>query len=109
MVRRAVDRGVSKERLARAFNVNLSSINRRVSLLGGLCPKAVEKLKDRQFTPGISRFLRKMKAARQVEALELTVASNSVPEAHASALLKATRPEQRTNFEKRIEKVNVHQ
>jgi hypothetical protein len=27
MIRRAIDRGVSKESLARAFNVNLSSIN----------------------------------------------------------------------------------
>jgi len=35
MIRRAIDRGVSKERLARAFNVNLSSINRRINLLEG--------------------------------------------------------------------------
>lgn len=98
MIRRAIDRGVSKERLAKAFDVNLSSINRRLSLLDGICPKAVELLKDRQFTPGLSRFLRKMKAARQVEAVELMVAGDSFTEAHAAALLKATKPDQRSDY-----------
>ena len=45
MIRRAIDRGVSKERLARAFNVNLSSINRRINLLSGICPEANALLK----------------------------------------------------------------
>ncbi len=98
MIRRAIDRGVSKERLAKAFDVNLSSINRRVSLLDGICPKAVELLKDRQFTPGLSRFLRKMKAVRQIEAVELMIAGDSFTEAHAAALLKATKPEQRSDY-----------
>jgi len=40
MIRRAIDRGVSKERLARAFNLNLSAINRRINLLEGICPDA---------------------------------------------------------------------
>ena len=31
MLRRAIDKGVSKERLARAFSVNLSTINSRIS------------------------------------------------------------------------------
>lgn len=51
MLRRAIDKGVSKERLARAFNVNLSTINSRINLLHGICPKAVELLQDHQFTP----------------------------------------------------------
>jgi ParB-like chromosome segregation protein Spo0J len=36
MIRRAIESGVSKERLARAFNVNLTSINRRINLLAGI-------------------------------------------------------------------------
>ena len=66
MIRRAIDRGVSKERLARAFNVNLSSINRRINLLSGICPEAIALLQDHQFTPDVTRILRNMKAARQV-------------------------------------------
>ncbi len=33
MLSRAIYLGVSRERLAKAFNVNLSSINRRINLL----------------------------------------------------------------------------
>jgi ParB-like chromosome segregation protein Spo0J len=78
MIRRAIDRGVSKERLARAFNVNLSSINRRINLLEGICPEAITLLQDKQFTPDVTRILRNMKAARQVEAVELMIASNTI-------------------------------
>ena len=56
MISRAIDRGVSKERLARAFNVNLSSINRRINLLEGICPEAIELLQDKQFTPDVTRI-----------------------------------------------------
>ena len=98
MIRRAIDRGVSKERLARAFGVNLSSINRRINLLEGICPDAIARLQDKQFTPDVTRVLRNMKAARQVEAVELMIASNTITVAHADALLKATPPEQRTDF-----------
>lgn len=98
MLRRAIDKGVSKERLARAFSVNLSTINSRINLLHGICPKAVELLQDHQFTPDVTRHLRKMKAARQIEAVELMIAANTITAAHADALLKATPPEQRTDY-----------
>lgn len=98
MLRRAIDKGVSKERLARAFSVNLSTINSRINLLHGICPKAVELLQDHQFTPDVTRHLRKMKAARQVEAVELMIAANTITGAHADALLKATPPEQRVDY-----------
>ena len=71
MLRRAIDKGVAKERLARAFNVDLSTINRRINLLHGICPRAVELLQEHDFTPDVTRHLRKMKAARQIEAVEL--------------------------------------
>ncbi len=103
MIRRAIDRGVSKERLARAFNVNLGAINRRISLLEGICPEAIDRLRDKQFTPDVTRILRNMKAARQVEAVELMIASNTITVAHAEALLKATPLEQRTDA-KSVEK-----
>ena len=93
----SADRGVSKDRLARAFNVNLTSINRRINLLSGICPEAIDLLQDKQFTPDVTRVLRNMKAARQVEALELMIASNNITVVHAEALLKATPPEQRTD------------
>jgi len=60
--------------------------------------KAVELLQDHQFTPDVTRHLRKMKAARQIEAVELMIAANTITVAHADALLKATPPEQRTDY-----------
>jgi hypothetical protein len=93
MIRRAIDRGVSKERLARAFNVNLSFINRRINLLECICPEAITLLQDKEFTPDVTRILRNMEATRQVEAVELMIASNTITVAHAEALLKATLPE----------------
>lgn len=98
MLRRAIDKGVSKERLARAFNVNLSTINRRINLLHGICASAVKLLQDHRFTPEVTRYLRKMRAARQIEAVELMIAANTISAAHADALLKATPPEQRTDY-----------
>ncbi len=98
MLRRAIDKGVSRERLARAFAVNLSTINSRVNLLHGICPQAVQLLQEYQFTPDVTRALRKMKAARQIEAVELMVASDKITGVHADALLKATPPEQRTDY-----------
>ena len=97
MLRRAIDKGVAKDRLARAFNVNLSTINSRINLLHGICPKAVELLQDHQFAPDVTRHLRKMKAARQIEAVELMIAANSITASHADALLKATPSEQRSD------------
>lgn len=97
MIRRAIDRGVSKERLARAFNVNLNTINKRINLLDGICPEVIALLQDQQFTPDVTRILRNMKAARQVEAVELMIASQNITVAHADALLKASPPEQRTD------------
>jgi hypothetical protein len=46
----------------------------------------------------MTRVLRNMKAARQVEAVELMIASNTITVAHAEALLKATPHEQRTDL-----------
>ncbi len=95
MIRRATEQGVSKDRLAKAFDVNVTSITRRVNLLNGICPEVVAMLQDKQFPPDLTRVLRNMKAARQVEAVELMIASNGITMAHAEALLKATPPEQR--------------
>jgi len=68
-----------------------------INLLHGICPKAAELLQDHQFTPDVTRHLRKMKAARQIEAVELMIAANTITAAHADALPKATPPEQRTD------------
>ena len=90
MLRRAVERGVSPERLATALGVDPRTISKKLSLLEGICAEAAEILKDREFTPDIYRVLRKMKAARQIECVELMVAANKITVAYAEAMLVAT-------------------
>jgi ParB-like chromosome segregation protein Spo0J len=90
MIRRAIQRGVAPERLAKALSVDARTINRKMTLLDGICPEAAELLKDRQFATDISRVLRKLKPTRQVECVELMVSANTVTVAYAEAMLVAT-------------------
>lgn len=90
MIRRAIERGVSLERLAKALSVDTTQIVKKMNLLEGICPEAVDLLRDRQFSPELVRALRKMKPTRQVECVELMIAANNVTVAYAEALLVAT-------------------
>jgi len=90
MIRRAVDRGVSPERLAKALSVDVSQITKKMNLLEGICPEAVELFKDRQFSVELARVVRKMKPTRQVECAELMVSANNLTVAYAEALLVAS-------------------
>ena len=101
MLRRAIDRGVSKERLARAFNLDISSIDKRVNLLEGVAAGAVVLLRDHQFNPEVIRVLRKMRPERQVEAVELMISANAINLGYATALLNATPPNQLVDSHRR--------
>jgi hypothetical protein len=90
MICRAIDRGVSPARLAKALSVDVTLINKKVTLLNGICSEAAELLKDRQFSTEISRALRKMKTARQIECVELMISANNLSVSYAEALLVAT-------------------
>jgi hypothetical protein len=92
MLRRAVERGVSPERLAKALNVDISQIHKKVNLLEGICPEAVEMLKDQHFSANLGSVLRKLKPTRQVECVELMLTANNMTVAYAEALLAATPP-----------------
>lgn len=90
MIRRAIERGVSPERLAKVLSVDVSHITKKINLLDGLCPEAIELLKDRQFSVELGRVLRKMKPTRQVECAELMVSANNLTVPYVEALLVAT-------------------
>lgn len=90
MIRRAVERGVTPDRLAKALNVDISNIQKKMNLLDGICAEAAELLKDQHFSANIGSVLRKMKPTRQVECIELMVAANNITVAYAQALLAAT-------------------
>lgn len=92
MLRRAVERGVSPERLAKALSVDISLIYKKVSLLEGVCPEAAEMLKDQHFSANLGSALRRVKPTRQIECVELMLAANNMTVAYADALIAATPP-----------------
>lgn len=91
MLVRALERGVSAERLARALNVNCEHIRRRETLLDGICPEVVEMLKDKTVSPATFETLRKMKPMRQIEATELMASAGNFSLSYARALLAGSR------------------
>lgn len=100
MIVRALKRGVSEEKLARALNVDVRAIKRRRILLDGICPEVVDLLKDRNLSTATIEVLRKMKPMRQIEAVELMMALNNFSCAYAKALLAATRQSDLTHPDK---------
>ena len=100
MILRAIERGVSEERLARALDVDIQQIRRKRDLLDGICPEVVEMLKDQHFADEVMRHLKKMKSARQIECAELMISLNNFSSSYAAALLAATPPAQLCNPER---------
>lgn len=90
MILRALERGVPEERLARALDLDIGTIHRKRDLLDGICPEAVELLKEAHFHREVTRHLRKMKPARQVECVELMLSVNNFSATYAEALMAAT-------------------
>lgn len=93
MIVRALDRGVSEEKLARALNVDIKVIRNRRHLLRGISPDVAELLKDKQVGHVAFQKLRKMKPIRQLEVAELMVSANNFTSSYAKALLATTKPE----------------
>ena len=90
MLRRAVERGVSAQRLAVALDIDVNTINKKMTLLDGLCTEVVDLLKDQTFSAEVARVLRKMKPTRQVECVELMLSANTITVSYAEAMLMAT-------------------
>ena len=103
MILKAISNGVTEERIAVGLCVDVKTIKQRRSLLEGICPEAVELLKDKRVSSRIFYFLRKMKPLRQIDAAELMVSGKNYSLAFAASILAVTRPEQLAQPEKRVE------
>lgn len=101
MIVRAVDRGVSEERIAEALGLDLVTVRRRFRLLDGICPEAEELLKDTACPMKVFDVLRHMAPMRQVEAAELMIGQGNFSTMFAQALLAATPDKQLANLEKK--------
>jgi hypothetical protein len=90
MVRRAIDRGVPEEKIAEALGLEVASIHRRSRLLKGICPDAIEILKDAPCPIAVFDILRRMSSFRQIDAAQLMVGQNNFTIVFAKAMLAAT-------------------
>lgn len=94
MIVRAIERGVSEERIAHALNVDVDHIIRKKTLLVGICDEVVEMLKDKMAPVATFPVLRRMKAVRQIEAVTLMIDAGIYSRSYADALLAATPKDQ---------------
>jgi len=94
MILEAINRGVPEERLARALNVNIASIRQKRTLLAGICPEAVELLKDKHVPIKSFKDLRKLKPLRQIEAAEMMVAMNQYSSGYIQSIVAASPSDQ---------------
>lgn len=90
MIKRAINRGVSPEKLAKSLNIDLGNVMRKVRLLDGVCSEAADLLRDQIFSIKIGGILRKMKSTRQIECVELMLSANNITVTYAEALLAAS-------------------
>jgi hypothetical protein len=90
MIVRAMELGVSAERLGKAFALSPVTIRHRFRLLNGICEEAVALLADTPCPANVFGILRQMKPVRQIESAELMVANKNFSGMFANALLAAT-------------------
>ncbi len=93
MILKALANGVSEERIAEALNVDVGNIRKRRNMLDGICPEAIEILRNSHVTSNAFAVLRRMKPIRQIEAAEHMTASGKYSVVFAKALLEVTKPE----------------
>lgn len=97
MILKAIDAGAPEERIAKALNVSPKTIRDNRSRLQGICPEAIELLKDKPITAGGLRLLKRVKPMRQITMAELMNASGTYSLAYAHALLAGTPKDQLSN------------
>jgi RepB plasmid partitioning protein/ParB-like nuclease domain len=90
MIAKAIERNVPKDKIARALDINVRSISRKVQLVDGICGEAIGLLKDKMCPMAIFDVLRKMNPLRQIETAELLINANNFSISYASAILAGT-------------------
>ena len=94
MILKAIERGVPEDRIAKALDVNISSIRSKRRLLDGICPEAADLLKEKHCPINTFRSLKRMKPMRQLEVAELMIAMNNFSVSYSKALFAATPQDQ---------------
>jgi ParB-like chromosome segregation protein Spo0J len=90
MIMKALAGGVSDERIAKTLNMTLDAVRAHRSLLSGICPEAIDALKDKPIGEHALRHFKHVKPMRQLEMADLMNASGNYTTSYAKALAMAT-------------------
>lgn len=90
MIAKAIERGVSVERLARVMDMEPANIIRKKNLLKNICPEVVEMLKDKIVSTKVFEYLQKMLPQRQIEATKMMLESENYSTRFGRSLWLAT-------------------
>ncbi len=90
MIRQAIKKGASEQKIAAALSMDLTTLRQRNRLIEGICPEAVELLKDAPAPRAVFRVLKRMVPLRQIEAATLVTELGKYSGRYAEALLAAT-------------------
>ena len=93
MLLKAIENGVTEERIAASLRVDVSFIRRKRDMLDGICPEVVKLLQTRKVGLVTFTVLKRMKPLRQVEAAKHMIASSVFSSSFARALFYATKPD----------------
>jgi hypothetical protein len=94
MLVKALNDGVSEDRIARVLHIDLKTLRQKRELLIGICGEAADLLKDKPVTSGCFTVFRKMTPLRQIEAAELMVTISNYSVVLAKTILAASTPDQ---------------
>jgi len=90
MIMKAVQNGVSAERIAAALNRDVSTVKSFLSLMVGIHEEAADLLKEKPISPQAIRALKKVKGMRQIEMVELMISMNDYSTSYVEALVMGT-------------------
>ena len=90
MIARAVQKGVSLEKLAVTLNLSEKYVRDTLNLLNGLDPAAVDILETRHMSHRAIKAFKKVLPARQIDMAELMAGANDFSGPYAEALLAST-------------------
>jgi hypothetical protein len=97
MIVKAVNNGVSPERLAAVLNMPLRVVQASMNLLKGIHPDAAELLKDKNICPKALRLFKRVNGNRQIEMAEMMVTMNNFVAGYAEAMVLGTPQHQLVN------------
>jgi hypothetical protein len=94
MIVKAVNHGVSVDRVAAALNIPVRVVKAFMNLLTGIHADVAELLKDKNVSPATIKLLRRVNGVRQIVIAELMVASDNYTNSYVEALILGTPKDQ---------------